>query len=169
MFRLKHICSIFGIFPSHTPWFFYFGAKDFKENEGPFLAQHGEVNSDPLDHIHSCWHLAALLPKVIFPVPAENPNLLNGPERRTPRAKCGERLPESQIIHGEQEAVPGKPSGCTARSVSCPAPWCLTSTAPQQSRGAAVPPASTGASVTCCYCLSVCVFLSICVPPAHSE
>lgn len=46
----------------------------------------------------------------------------------------GERLPESQIICGEQESVPGRPCGCTASSVSCPAPWGLASTAPQKTK-----------------------------------
>lgn len=88
MFRLKHICSIFGIFPSHTPYsFFILELTTLKKARA--LCLHNMLRLILTLWITSTAACTALLPKVTFPVPAENPNLLNGPERRTPCAKCG--------------------------------------------------------------------------------
>lgn len=71
---------------THPAFFvFYFGAKHLKESE---LRLH-MLRLILTLWIHSCLHLAALLPKVTLPVPAENPNILNGPER-TSHTKRGE-------------------------------------------------------------------------------
>lgn len=159
--RLKHICSVFGIFPSYTPCFFKKIILELKTlREARTLWCWG--NSDPLDHIHSCLHLAALLPKVTLPVPSENPNLLNGHEWNTPCAwmwgrgfqSHGSSLERRRLFLGDH---------LDALHVMCYVllRGGLASTAPQQTQGAAVPPASTGTSITC-YCLCLCFSKHLC-------
>lgn len=165
--RLKHICSVFGIFPSYTPCFFKNIILELKTlREARTLWCWG--NSDPLDHIHSCLHLAALLPKVTLPVPSENPNLLNGHEWNTPCAwmwgrglqSHGSSLERRRLFLGDH---------LDALHVMCHVLL----------RGALLPLLHNKPKVLLCLqpvqglqslvIASVCVFLSICVPPAHSE
>ena len=49
VFRRKHICSTFGIFPLAL-LFFFFLAEDLKESKSPLLVRRAEVSFDPLDH-----------------------------------------------------------------------------------------------------------------------